>query len=94
LEEEWINLKNLLQGKTPLCEKRKDKIGWGHRAGPYTTVAGYSHLASTPQVPPDPVIWKAIWTVKSLPKIDMFVWTVAQKGVLSGENLRKRGWAC
>jgi ribonuclease HI len=92
LEEEWTNLKNLLQGKTPLCEKRKDKIGWGHHAGPYTTAAGYSHLASTPHVPPDPVIWKAIWTVKSLPKIDMFVWTVAQKGVLSGENLRKRGW--
>jgi hypothetical protein len=31
--------------------------------------------------------------VKSLPKIDMFVWTVAQKGVLSEENLKKKGWA-
>jgi len=92
LEEEWTNLKNLLQGKTPLCEKRKDKIGWGLRAGPYTTIAGYSQLASTPHVPPHLVLWKAIWTAKSLLKIDMFVWTMAQKGVLSEENLRKRGW--
>jgi hypothetical protein len=93
LEEEWSSLENLLQGKTPLCEKRKDKIGWGLHAGPYTIAVGYSQLASTPQVPPDPVIWKATWTVKSLPKIDMFVWIVAQKGVLSRENLRKRWWA-
>jgi ribonuclease HI len=77
----------------PFCEKKKDKKGWGPRAGPYTTAVGYSQFGSVPQVLPNPAIWKAIWTVKSLPKIDMFVWTVAQKGVLLGENLRKRGWA-
>jgi hypothetical protein len=93
LEEEWSSLKESLQGRTPLSEKKKDKIGWGPRAGAYTTAGGYYHLVPGPQAPQDSAIWKAIWAVKSLPKIDLFVWTVAQKGVLSGENLRKKGWA-
>jgi hypothetical protein len=61
-------------------------------SGFYTTAAGYQHTTVVPHVPPDPTIWKAIWTSKSIPKIDMFVWTMAHRGILTGENLRRRGW--
>jgi hypothetical protein len=92
LEEEWNTLKLCLQGKTPLKERKKDKRGWGAQSGIYTTTTGYHHIVTIPNVPPDPTIWRAIWTAKSIPKIDMFVWTMAHRGILTGENLRRRGW--
>jgi hypothetical protein len=92
LEEEWNILKYCLQGKSPLKERKKDKRGWGALSGIYTTAAGYQHTTTVPNVPPDLAIWKAIWTPKSIPKIDMFVWTMAHRGILTGENLRRRGW--
>ena len=58
----------------------------------YTIAAGY-HLTNThPNVPPNPTIWKAIWTSKSIPNIDMFIWNLAHRRILMGENLRRRGW--
>jgi hypothetical protein len=92
LEEEWNMLKYWLQGKSPLKKRKKDKRGWGPFSGLYTTVAGYQHIAAVPHVPPDPTIWKSIWSSKSIPKIDMYVWTTAHRGILTGENLRRRGW--
>jgi hypothetical protein len=93
LEEEWSSLKEALQGKTPLREKKKDKIGWGSNAGIYTSARGYCHLVPGLQAPQDSAAWKVIWAVKTLPKVDLFVWIVTQNGVLSGENLQKKGWA-
>jgi hypothetical protein len=92
LEEEWNILKSWLQGKSPLQKGEKDKRGWGHCSGMYTTAAGYLHITSVPHVPPDPTIWKEVWKTKSIPKIDMFTWTLAHKGILTGKNLRRRGW--
>jgi hypothetical protein len=92
LEEDWNTLKLCLQGKSPLKERKKDKRGWGASSGIYTTAAGYQLTTSLPNVPPNPTIWKAIWTSKSIPKIDMFVWTLAHRSILTGENLRRRGW--
>jgi hypothetical protein len=92
LEEEWEMLKSWLQGKSPLKKRKKYKRGWGHRSGPYTTTVGYLHIALVPHVPPDPAICKATWTTKLVPKIDMFIWTLAHIGVLSGKNLRRKGW--
>jgi hypothetical protein len=71
---------------------KKDKRGWGSHSGTYTTTAGYKSFTTVPHVPPDPTIWKAIWTSKSILKIDMFVWTLAHRSILIGENLRRRGW--
>jgi len=88
LEEDWNTLKFCLQGKSPLKERKKDKRGWGTRSRIYTTTTGYQHIVSVPNVPPNPTIWRAIWTAKSIPKIDMFVWTMAHRGILTGENLR------
>jgi hypothetical protein len=92
LEEEWNTMKNYLQGKSPLKKGKKDKRGWGTLFEIYTTVVGYQHTTIVPHIPPDPTIWKAIWTSKSIPKIDIFVWTMAHKGILTGEKLRRRGW--
>ena len=79
LEEEWSSLKEALQGRTPLREKKKDKIGWGSNAGIYTSARGYRHLVPSLQASQDSAAWKVIWVVKTLPKVDLFVWTVAQK---------------
>jgi len=77
-----------LKGKSPLKEGKKDKRGWGVSSGVYSTTIGYHHTTAVPHVPPDP----AIWTYKSIPKIDLFVWTLAHRGILTGENLRRRDW--
>jgi hypothetical protein len=50
--------------------------------------SGYYHFAAIPHVPPNPAIWKAVWSQKSIPKVDMFYWTVVHRGALSGENLK------
>jgi hypothetical protein len=81
-----------LQGKSLIKARKRDKRGWGSQFGTYTTIAGYKSFTTVPHVPPDPTIWKAIWTSKSIPKIDMFVWTLAHISILTGENLRRRGW--
>jgi len=72
--------------KSLIKERKKDKRGWGSLSGKYTTTTGYKSFTTVPHVPPDPIIWK------SIPKIDMFVWTLAHKSILTGENLRRRGW--
>jgi hypothetical protein len=92
LEEDRNTLKFCLQGKSSLKERKKDKRGWGTRFGIYTRVVGYQHLVSIPDVPPDPTIWRAIWTAKSIPNIDMFVWTMAHRGILTREKLIQIGW--
>jgi hypothetical protein len=92
LEEEWNTLKYCFQGISPLKKGKKDKRGWGAISRIYTTAVGYQHTASVPHVSPDPTIWKSIWTSKSISKIDMVVWTMAHKGILTGENLRRKGW--
>jgi len=29
---------------------------------------------------------------QSLPKVDIFIWTIAHNGILTSENIRKKGW--
>jgi hypothetical protein len=91
LEEEWNTLKFWLRQKSPLKETKKDKRGWEALSGIYTTIAGYQYIAVVPHVPPDPTIWKSIWTPKSIPKTYMFAWTMAHRGIITGDNLRIRG---
>jgi hypothetical protein len=92
LEGEWNTLMYFLQWKSPLKNSKKDKRYWGALSGAYTIATGYKNLTEVPHVPLDPTIWRTIWTSKSIPKIDMFLWTLAHTGILIGENLRRRGW--
>ena len=54
---------------------------------------GYNHFAAVLNVPKDPVIWKNIWECKTLPKLDLFSWTLMHGKILTGDNLMKRGFA-
>jgi hypothetical protein len=69
--------------ENPLKKWKKDKRGWGPISELYTTAIGYQHIVAVPHVPPDPEIWKAIWSSKSIPKIDMYVWTMTHRGILT-----------
>jgi hypothetical protein len=91
LEEDWNALKLYLQGKSPLKKRGKYKRGWGTISGTYTTAAGYQLTNAHPNVPPNPTIWKAIWTSKSIPKIAMFIWTLAHISILTGIKPKKKG---
>jgi hypothetical protein len=37
-------------------------------------------------------LWKGIWNSKTLPKVDMFIWTLDHNNILTGENIKKKGW--
>ena len=92
LEGDWSTLNLSLQGKAPLKKKGKDERGWGKNAKPYTTANDYRLSINFPNVPPNPIIWKAIWQSKSIPKIDMFIWTLAHNSIQTGESLQRKGW--
>ena len=92
LERQWAALKKLLQGKAPLKKAGKDERGWGSKAQAYTTAEGYQLLNSVPTALPNPALWKAVWNYRSLPKVDLFIWTLAHKSIPTGENLKRRGW--
>jgi hypothetical protein len=78
--------------KVPLQETIKDSRGWGDSTGKYTAAVGYKAIQAIPHVPPDPSPWKTIWHFPSVPKIDMFSWTLTHKSALTSENLKKKGW--
>jgi len=69
-----------------------DCRGWGSQVGVYSVAAGYRVLKAIPFVPPNPDVWKSIWSVKSLPKVDHFSWLLAHNSALTAEVLRKKGW--
>jgi hypothetical protein len=92
LDCHWSALKRCLQGKAPLKKKGKDERGWGRNARAYTTAEGYQLFNNVPTAMPNSTLWKAIWQSNSLPKIDLFIWTLAHKSIQTGENLRRRGW--
>ena len=92
LENEARSLLDALQGSTPLSTKKKDHLGWGSSIGHYSAAAGYSSLLAIPWAAPDPTVWRNLWNHPSLPKIDIFCWSLLHDSILSWDNLKKRGW--
>ena len=84
---------NHLAGLTPVAKFRKDRHGWGRQSGSYSASEGYQKFVVVPNVPSNPAIWNYLWDCKTLPKIDMFIWTLLHEKVLTGENLEKHGFA-
>jgi hypothetical protein len=80
------------EGKSPLKASAKDKRGWGIATITYSTTTGYKALQAIPHTPPDPTLWKTIWSHNLIPKIDIFTWTMSHKSILTSEKLRRRGW--
>jgi len=54
----------------------------------------YNTLLSSLRVLHPSTKWKNIWIQDSLPKINIFIWSLAQGKILTGENLMKRGFHC
>jgi ribonuclease HI len=92
LHNEETRLITLLQGKSPIATNKKDRRGWGHQSGTYTVSEGYKLIKANPYAPPNPALWKEVWRFKCIPKIDMFIWTLAHNAILTGDNLKKKGW--
>ena len=92
LENEAHSLLDALQGFSPISSKMKDKRGWGSSFGLYSAVAGYEALKAIPWVAPDPMVWRNLWLHPSLPKIDLFCWSLLHDSILTWDNLLKRGW--
>ena len=93
LEIEKTQLFIHLAGRAPISTKMKDRRGWGKRTGNYSTANGYMELAANFNVPENPAIWNNNWNNRTLPKIDVFIWTLIHQRLLTGENLEKRGIA-
>ena len=82
-----------LAGIAPVSINMKDRRNWGMRTSNYTTAEGYLLLAENYNVPINPDVWNKIWNNRTLPKIEMFSWTLMHHRLLTGENLEKRGIA-
>ena len=86
------NEKNMLianiHGKSPVTRIAKDARGRGKKIGIYTTLAGYNFI-SNPRPTENADIWKSVWVVKILPKVDFFIWTLAHGNILTGDNMKK-----
>ena len=87
-----MKLLDLLQGKSPISARSKDKRGWGSGSGKYTAAAGYAAILEMPWVPLNPAPWKALWNFLSIPKIDIFIWTLLHNSILTNDNLKRKGW--
>ena len=93
LENDKLKLISHLAGNAPISKLSKDSRGWGQRNGIYTTAEGYKVYAENYNVPANPRIWKHNWNNKTLPKIDVFTWTLIHQRLLTGENMERRGIA-
>ena len=90
LDNEKNTLISNIHGKSPVTRIAKDARGRGKKIGIYTTLAGYNFI-SNPHPPENSYIWKSVWAVKILPKVDFFIWTLADGEILIGDGLKKRG---
>lgn len=82
----------------PSLSGAPDKLVWlGSPSGIYTTKAGYNMAianddkeATIPESDPK-VDWKkAVWNIRTAPKIKMFLWKIFKKALHVGENLTAR----
>ena len=90
-DEEKSQLLDHLAGIAPLCQNKRDKRGWGDHSGNYTASEGYQRFSADFNVPGNPKVWNYNWTNTTLPKIDLFTWTLLHGKILTGENLERKG---
>jgi hypothetical protein len=79
-----------LKGATPILSDIPDSRGWGTNG--YSVKEGYNTLLSSLRVIQNSAKWKNVWSQDSLPKINIFIWSLAHGKILTGENLMKRGF--
>jgi hypothetical protein len=79
----------IINGSTPVHLQQQDCRGWGSSG--YSVKEGYKLLLNQSQLPEKSNIWKEIWNIDGLPKINIFGWKLAHNKLLTGENMLKRG---
>eukprot|EP00253_Pinus_taeda_P010169 PITA_10169 len=92
LHREAAHLIDLLNSIAPVRINRKDRQGWGDQSIRYIVTQGYACLNAVPNGPIDPTPWKAVWGNPTLPKIDIFCWTLCHKKILTEDKLQSRGF--
>jgi hypothetical protein len=53
---------------------------------------GYKDLLRRLSLPEKKNMWKNVWNNDGIPKINIFLWLLAQNKLLTVENLSKRGF--
>jgi len=91
IEGEKKQFLDYLSGSALVARRKRDKRGCGSCTGLYTTDQGYNVFSSIPSASINPEIWKKLWKTITLPKIDIFCWTLVHGNILKGEHLEKRG---
>ena len=86
-----LQLTNHLAGLALVAKTKRDRRGWGRHTGSYSTSEGYQRYAANYNVLVNPRVWNNLWNCSTLPKIDMFTWSLMHERVLTDENLEKRG---
>ena len=81
-----------LSGLASVDRGRRDQHGWGCNFDKYRMTKGFKKLYAIPTVPCNPTIRKRLWDNKTLPKIDLFSWTLVHGRILARENLERRGF--
>ena len=59
-------------------------------SGRYSMAKGYQRFIANYNVPGNPEMWNNLWNCWTMPKIDMFNWSLLHGRILTGENLEKR----
>lgn len=84
-------LLDALHGMDPISVSKKDRRGWGRNSGRYSVSEGYYSLKAVPWATPNPSSWRNLWKYPSLPKIDLFYWTLLHNSIFTWDNLKRRG---
>ena len=79
----------LLHGMAPISKNSKDSIGWG-RNGTYIVKEGYQ-LLQTNLVTASAHLWKKVWNLDCIPKVNCFIWLLMHNKLLMENNITKRG---
>lgn len=89
LQEQWQLFLICIKGSTPINFKIEDQRMWNRSPGGYTVKKGYNFLLESHTLPPPALIWNRIWSVDSLPKINVFSWMLIHGKILTVNNLQK-----
>ena len=91
MEDEKEQFMNFLSSIVPVARESKYCQGWGNTSS-YNSAYGYRVFLALPNATNNPAIWKNLWNSPTLPKIDLFYWTMVHGRILTGDNLEKHGF--
>ena len=79
-----------ISGNASVHPGQKEGRSWGKEG--FIVKTGYKQLLERCDIPTKSAIWKEMWSPNNLPKINIFCWQLAHNKLLTGENLKKKGY--